>query len=197
MRKSLNIIRTLGVVVVLSTSLAFSGCQATSSNINEQASTKTPDWKSQLQAKLPMLGHRNWILVVDQAFPEQNAAGMEYIYANENLLPVLKEVLTQVNSSTHIKPIIYQDKELSFITENQAKGVKEFVTGAKAILGSQKVETLLHDDVFKKLDAESKLFKVLVIKTKETIPYTSVFLQLDCSYWNGVKEQQLREAMKH
>ncbi|WP_182953509.1 hypothetical protein [Pedobacter gandavensis] len=55
---------------------------------------------------------------------------------------------------------------------------------------------LLHNEVFKKLDAESKLFKVLVIKTNEVIPYTSVFLQLDCGYWNGEKEQQLRDEMR-
>ncbi|WP_449438014.1 hypothetical protein [Pedobacter steynii] len=54
---------------------------------------------------------------------------------------------------------------------------------------------MLHDSVFRKLDTESKLFKVLVIKTNETIPYTSVFLQLDCAYWNGEKEKQLRDAL--
>ena len=64
-----------------------------------------------------MLGHRNWVLVVDKAFPEQNALGMEYIYVNEGLLPVLKQVLTQINLSNHVKPIIYQDKEVGFITE--------------------------------------------------------------------------------
>jgi hypothetical protein len=36
------------------------------------------------------MGHRNWILIVDKAFPEQNAAGMEYIYANEDLNAVFK-----------------------------------------------------------------------------------------------------------
>lgn len=154
------------------------------------------NWKQQFDEKLPLLGHRNWILVVDKAFPEQNAPGMEYIYANEDLLPVLKLVLGQVNQSTHVKPIIYRDKELDFIKEEQAKGVTQFVRDAKTMFGTQNVQTILHDEVFKKLDAESKLFKVLVIKTNETIPYTSVFLQLDCGYWNGDKELQLRTNMK-
>lgn len=180
---------------ILALSLSFSACQTSLSSGTDVLVAKAPDWKKQVHAKLPLLGHRNWILVVDQAFPEQNAPGMEYIYANENLLPVLKEVLTQVNASAHVKPIVYQDQELSFITENQAKGVKNFISGAKEVIGTQKVETLLHDEVFKKLDTASKLFKVLVIKTNETIPYTSVFLQLDCGYWNGEKEKQLRDAM--
>ncbi len=175
--------------------LALFGCQQTAIKTKGDTAGTDQNWKEQLNQKLPMLGHRNWILVVDKAFPEQNAPGMEYIYANEDLLPVLKQVLAQVNSSSHVKPIIYQDKELGFITENQAKGVKHFVQESKTLFGNQNVQTMLHDSVFRKLDTESKFFKVLVIKTNETIPYTSVFLQLDCAYWNGEKEKQLRDAL--
>lgn len=175
--------------------LALFGCQQTAIKTKGDTAGIDLNWKEQFNQKLPMLGHRNWILVVDKAFPEQNAPGMEYIYANEDLLPVLKQVLAQVNSSSHVKPIIYQDKELGFITENQAKGVKHFVQESKALFANQNVQTMLHDSVFRKLDTESKLFKVLVIKTNETIPYTSVFLQLDCGYWNGEKEKQLRDAL--
>jgi hypothetical protein len=46
------------------------------------------------------------------------------------------------------------------------------------------------------MDASSKLFKILVLKTNETLAYSSVFLQLDCAYWNAEKEGHLREAMK-
>jgi hypothetical protein len=34
-----------------------------------------------------------------------------------------------------------------------------------------------------------------VIKTNCTMPYTSVFLQLDCAYWGAEDEQLLRENM--
>jgi len=36
---------------------------------------------------------------------------------------------------------------------------------------------------------------VLVIKTPLALPYTSVFVQLDCGYWTPEAEQQLRRAM--
>ena len=195
MRNLVDIFKRVLIVLTFITSVILSGCQAPVSKTNTNAVNTDQNWKEQLNQKLPTLGHRNWILVVDKAFPEQNAPGMEYIYVNEGLLPVLKQVLTQINLSGHIKPIIYQDKELGFITENQAKGVKHFVQESKAIFGNQTVQTMLHDSVFRKLDTESKLFKVLVIKTNETIPYTSVFLQLDCAYWNGDKEKQLRDAL--
>ncbi|WP_161662348.1 RbsD/FucU domain-containing protein [Pedobacter sp. V48] len=187
--------KKLLTVLVFIASVTLFGCQGSASKTNGDALDKDHNWKEQLNQKLPILGHRNWILVVDKAFPEQNAPGMEYIYVNEALLPVLKQVLTQINLSGHVKPIIYQDKELGFITESQARGVKQFVQESKTIFGNQTVQTMLHDSVFRKLDTESKLFKVLVIKTNETIPYTSVFLQLDCAYWNGDKEKQLRDAL--
>lgn len=195
MRNLVDTLKRMLAVLLFSTTVVLVGCQESATKTSENTGNTTQNWKEQLNQKLPMLGHRNWILVVDKAFPEQNAPGMEYIYVNEGLLPVLKQVLTQINLSTHVKPIIYQDKELGFITENQAKGVKQFVQESKTIFGNQPVQTMLHDSVFKKLDTESKLFKVLVIKTNETIPYTSVFLQLDCNYWNGEKEKQLRDAL--
>jgi hypothetical protein len=35
----------------------------------------------------------------------------------------------------------------------------------------------------------------LIVKTDMTIPYTSVFFELDCGYWNAEAEQRLRQAM--
>ena len=73
-------------------------------------------WQEELRKQLPLLGHRNWILVVDKAFPVQTAPGMDYIYADENLLPVLEHVLEQLKGSTHVKPVVFRDQELGHIT---------------------------------------------------------------------------------
>jgi hypothetical protein len=63
------------------------------------------------------------------------------------------------------------------------------------VLKGADVQTILHDSVFLKIDEASKLFKVLVLKTEGTIAYSSVFLNLDCKYWTGEKENALRQAM--
>lgn len=152
-------------------------------------------WKEQLETDLNLLGHRNWILVVDKAFPEQSSAGMKYIYVEQDLLPTLEYVLETVENSTHVKPILYQDRELSFITEEQIPGIGVFRSSAEKILDGSDVNTLLHDEVFSMLDESSSLFRVLVIKTNCTLPYSSVFMQLDCSYWGTENEEILREEM--
>ncbi len=175
--------------------MAVLSCNQPIENRVKQTDVAGNDWRRQFDQTLPLLGHRNWIVIADKALPQQNAAGIEYIYTNEKLLPVLKYVMEQVNASGHVRPIVYRDKELAFITNDQAKGVKEFSDASQQLFGVQPVQTILHDSVFTKLDAASKLFKVLVLKTNETIPYTSVFLQLDCAYWNADMEKQLRDNM--
>lgn len=171
-------------------------CNPSSTGKDSQAEKTGNDWKERFDQTLPLLGHRNWVVIADKALPEQNAAGIEYINTNEKLLPVLQYVMDKINASQHVRPIIYRDKELTFITEAQAKGVKEFSAASQKLFGVQPVQTILHDSVFSKLEAASRLFKVLVLKTNETIPYTSVFLQLDCAYWSAEKEKQLRISMQ-
>jgi hypothetical protein len=57
------------------------------------------------------------------------------------------------------------------------------------------VQVLPHEQIIGKPDEAGKTFKVLLIKTPLTKPYTSVFFQLECGYWNAKAESELREAM--
>jgi len=153
------------------------------------------NWKTVLAEELPLLGHRNWILVVDKAFPAQNAPGIHVVNTGEELLSVLKYTLEQISQSTHVKPIVYTDKELNFITPELESGIEPFKKSLQEVLQGADTQTILHDSVFTKIDEASKLFKVLVLKTEGIIAYSSVFLNLDCKYWTGEKENALREAM--
>ena len=55
----------------------------------------------------------------------------------------------------------------------------------------------MHEDIIRELDASAELFDVLIIKTDLAIPYTSVFFQLECGYWNTESETQLRNKMNN
>jgi len=153
-------------------------------------------WKEQLNDELPLLGHRNWILVVDKAFPAQTAPGIKVINTGESLQDVLQVTLQKIDRSLHVKPVIYTDKELEFLTPQLVPLVEDYRKELQKTLKGIEPQTLLHDSVFVKIDQASRLFKVLVLKTEETIPYSSVFLQLDCKYWSSENEQALRALMK-
>ena len=63
-------------------------------------------------------------------------------------------------------------------------------------LNGVQVNTFLHEEVFAKIDAASKLFTTVVLKTQSRIPYSSVFIELDCGYWTSDAEEALRAKMK-
>ena len=62
------------------------------------------------------------------------------------------------------------------------------------MLGASAKE-LPHEQIIAKLDQVSQVFRVLIIKTELTIPYTTVFFELGCAYWPGDAEQSMRKAM--
>jgi len=161
-----------------------------------QTEVKSTDWKETLKDQLSYYGHRNWILVVDKAFPSQNASGIITVNTNEGLLNVLQYTLGQIDSVTHVKPVIFTDKELNYITPDQFPEIENYKKSLANLLGKNEPQVLLHDSVFVKIDQASKLFSVLVLKTNEVIPYSSVFIQLDCKYWTPEQEKQLRENMR-
>ena len=153
-------------------------------------------WTQELDRILPLLGHRNWILVVDKAYPHQSAPGITTIDTKAPLPDVLERVLSAIASSTHVKPVFYTDQELGFISEDMAPGVEAFRATLNRILSGAETRTLLHDSVFAKLAEAAKLFNVVILKTEGTIAYSSVFIELDCAYWNAEKEKALRDKMR-
>ncbi|MBM3879855.1 MAG: hypothetical protein FJ387_09070 [Verrucomicrobia bacterium] len=152
-------------------------------------------WQAKLQQQLPLLGHRNWIVVVDSAYPLQTAPGIETIYVPADQLEVVRGVLAALGKTKHVQPTIYTDAELNHVAEPHAPGIGAYRAGLSRALENRVVQVLPHEQIIAQLDEAGKTFKVLVFKTPLTLPYTSVFFQLECGYWNAAAEQELRAAM--
>jgi hypothetical protein len=153
-------------------------------------------WGMALDMQLPLFGHRNWILIVDKAYPEQSAAGIETIYTGANQEEVVKQTLQKIADANHITPIIYTDRELQFLTDSLVQGVDSLIQFYEKTFTGFKSFSVIHDEIFPKIDKAAEQFKILVLKTNSTIPYSSVFIELDCGYWNEQSEKALREKMK-
>ena len=152
-------------------------------------------WKAKVAENLPLLGHRNWILVVDSAYPLQSSPGVETIETNADQLEVVRYVLHAVNSSIHVRPLIYMDAELPFVPDEDAPGASAYRVEIANVLHGYPIEAMPHEKVLANIDETSKQFHVLVLKTKMTIPYTSVFIRLDCKYWGADAEKRMRAKM--
>ncbi len=157
--------------------------------------TDLSNWQRVVQERLPEYGHRNWIVIADSAYPSQSKPGIETIVANANQVTVLNGVLSILSHAKHVSPIVYLDQELDFLDENEASGIDAYRQQLDALLSGKPTQHLLHEEIINKLDQVSQTFHVLIIKTNMTLPYTSVFLQLDCAYWGPDAEKRLRERM--
>jgi hypothetical protein len=159
------------------------------------AQSEDTAWKRVLLDQIPVYGHRNWIVVADSAYPAQSRSGIETIVSNADHIQVLQQVLDALSASPHVRPIVYTDQELKFIEEKDAPGISAYRQKLAGLLGNRTVNSLPHEQIIAKLDQVSQTFRVLIIKTNLALPYTSVFLQLDCAYWNADAEQKLRSVM--
>jgi hypothetical protein len=157
---------------------------------------KAPAWMDTLAGYLPALGHRNWIVVADSAFPLQISPGIETIVTGEDHFAVLEKVLKAVDAAKHIRPKIWLDKELSFVTGDLAPGAEGAKRRLDEALKGRGAAPVLHEELISRLDQAGKAFKIVMIKTTLAVPYTSVFLELDCGYWPAENEAKMRERMK-
>ncbi len=152
------------------------------------------DWQQKVRDELPLLGHRNWIVIVDSAYPWQVSPGVETVETNAALPEVLESVLHTLSGARHVRANVFVDAELASVPEADAPGITAYRAQLRKALGSATATPLPHMELIGKLDEAGKTFHVLLLKTNLCLPYTSVFLQLDCAYWNADAEKRLRAA---
>ena len=153
-------------------------------------------WERQLNDRLPLFGHRNWVVIADAAYPSQTKPGIETILANEGQIAAVRKTMHAMAAFKHIRAHVYADQELDFVAENDAPGVSDYRRQLHHVLYGVKVNYLPHEEIIAKLDQSAQVFRILILKTEMMIPYTSIFFELDCGYWNAEAEERLRISMR-
>jgi len=194
-----RIIPVLGMAILAVTIVACDRDDDEIEEVNAVSNAQAmdaPAWMDKLAASLPALGHRNWIVVADSAFPLQISPGIETIATGEDHFAVLEKVLRAVDAAKHIRPRIWLDKELAYVPEELAPGADDARRRLDEALKGRGAMPVLHEDLIARLDEVGKTFKIVMVKTTLAVPYTSVFLELDCGYWGPEAEAKMREKMK-
>lgn len=159
---------------------------------DNSTSSKSVKWQTEVENTIQLFGHRNWIVVADGAYPKQSNPAIKTITVDANQLQVVKFVQESIEKTTHVQSTIFVDKEMAFVAEKDAKGIEKYRLELNKMLNTKNLNTKLHEEIIGELDKSAELFDVLIIKTKLAIPYTSVFFQLECGYWNAEAEKNLR-----
>jgi L-fucose mutarotase/ribose pyranase (RbsD/FucU family) len=152
-------------------------------------------WEDVLARRLPLLGHRNWIVVADSAYPAQSNAGIETVATGADHIEVLATILKVIAACAHVRANVLIDAELKFVDEKDVPGVTALRQHIYQLVDAQTVRELDHEQIISRLDESGKLFHILIFKSTLTIPYSSVFLELDCGYWNSASELRLRNSL--
>lgn len=167
------------------------------SETRKQAVRSLSGWEQQLDERLALFGHRNWIVVADAAYPAQCNAGIQTILSGESQQTVLESLFARLRRCRHVRPLFHLDHELDFVAEVDAPGVDRYRAWLNTALDGQNVCRTPHEEIIAKLDEAAQMFSILIVKTDMTIPYTSVFVELGCGYWDEASESRLRAAIRH
>jgi D-ribose pyranose/furanose isomerase RbsD len=151
--------------------------------------------RSDLESRVAELGHRNWIVIADAAYPVQTPAGVETVVDGGDSLDLTSQVLSELHGQGHVRPIVYLDAELAFVSEADAPGVTAYRDALARTLPRATVLRMPHAELLAQVAQSARQYRVLVLKTGSKLPYSSVFLELDCGYWSPESEERLREKM--
>jgi hypothetical protein len=149
-------------------------------------------WKRLLEERLPLFGHRNWIVVADAAYPAQSRPGIETVFSGLSQQATIETVLARLRYCRHVHPVVHVDRELNFVEERDAPGIDGYRQWLISALEGLPVNSVPHEEIIARLDQAAQMFFILIVKSTMTIPYTSVFIELDCGYWDGEREARLR-----
>src|SRR5262245_34066459 len=122
-------------------------------------------WQALVARRLPLLGHRNWVVVADSAYPLQSRAGIETVATGAEQTEVVKHVLAAIKKSQHVRAIVYNDAELPYVPEQDAKGITAYRRELATVLEGAAKRSLPHEEIIAKLDKAGETFKVLILKT--------------------------------
>ena len=86
--------------------------------------------------------------------------------------------------------------DLCRLDETLARGIDAFKTQLDRVLEGQEVREMPHEAIIEMLDQAGRQFSVLLFKSNLALPYTSLFLRLECGYWDDDAEKALRRVMK-
>lgn len=164
--------------------------------MNLNADHQVESWEPRFAHLLPLFGHRNWIVIADAAYPAQSNPAIETVFTGCEHTQVLGKIFDAIRASTHVRPTVYLDAELKLVSEADAPGVTALRKHLADTLAGKNVREMEHERIIAKLDEAGRLFRVLILKSTLAIPYTSVFLELDCGYWNEEAEKRLRSRIQ-
>jgi hypothetical protein len=135
-------------------------------------------------------------VVADAAYPFKNSPGLEVVATGLNQLDLLGAVLKALAGAPQVRPVFFTDSELPYIPDQDANGISAYRAQLGSLLKGGETASLPQARLEAKVDAASRDYHVLILKSTTTLPYTAVYIEFVPSYWSTDAERRLRAAMQ-
>jgi hypothetical protein len=81
------------------------------------------------------------------------------------------------------------------VQEDDYPGVADIRDEIARTFDQTRLSSIPHAQVLSDIHEVGKTFRILLIKTNSTIPYTSVYMRLDCGYMTDEVDHQIRNSV--
>lgn len=153
-------------------------------------------WQSAVAVNAGKLGHRNWVVISEAAYPAQTRIGVKQVTAGASVPEVLDYVLKTYEQTEFVRPRIYMAREMRAVENQEAPGIDEYRKGLKEALHGHEVAELDQNSLMTLVGDASRTYEVLLIRTQTPLPYTSVYIELQPGYWDVDSESNLRKRIQ-
>ncbi len=155
-----------------------------------------PPWAGVVSREVNALGIQNWIIISESSFPVVSNRGVRTVVVDTEIPELVDYVVNEFEKSETVIPSFSTARELPFVKNDRAPGIDEFRKLLKEALHGHEVRQMDHRSLTMLAQSDATKYAVLVLKTKTTLPYSSVFIELDSGYWDRESEDNLRKDMR-
>ncbi|MBM4113268.1 MAG: hypothetical protein FJ253_07820 [Phycisphaerae bacterium] len=189
-RRGAAIIATLCLAATVPVT-ALGGCQS-----NASQSKSAPSFKHAVDRAMPKFGEGNMIVIADAAFPALSHDGMDTVPMAVGSIQGLRDVIASASSYGHVKPIIWVDRELMLVTDSQAPGIEQFRSRLRDAAGNIPIDSSLSQaQLRERIQSVADTHRVIVIKTPNRLPFSSIYVEFDHGSWTPEQNAQLQSQM--
>jgi hypothetical protein len=149
-----------------------------------------------VEREVDALGIQNWIIVAESSFPVVTHGGVRTLVVDGEIPQIVDFIVNHLEKSETVTPSFNTARELSFVSNDRAPGIDYLREKLNKSLHGHQVRQMDNRSLILLAHSDASKYAVLVLKSKTSLPYSSVFIELDSGYWDRESEDRLRQEMK-
>lgn len=141
-----------------------------------------PLWAGMVEKEVDALGIQNWIVVAESSFPVVTRGGVRTFVVDGEIPQIVDFIVNHLEKSETVTPSFNTARELSFVSNDRAPGIDYLREQLNEALHGHRVRQMDNRSLTLLAQSDASKYAILVLKSKTSLPYSSVFIELDSGY---------------